>query len=108
MDWDAVSALSDIIAAAAIIGSFMYVGLQTRQNTSALRNASVRENMTTFQALFNASINSKETADMMARGMVDMNTLDKPDRLRFYALNVKSLRFFESMFWQWQHGGLDD
>jgi len=107
MNWEAASALSEIIAAFGIIGSLIYVGLQTRQNTGAIRIASVRENMTTFQGLFSAQIDSKETADMMVRGMDDLKSLDTPDRLRFYALNVKSLRFFESMFWQWRHGGLD-
>jgi hypothetical protein len=56
MDWDAISAVSDIMGAAGVIGSLIYVGLQTRQNTNALRNASVRENMTTFQALLNVTI----------------------------------------------------
>jgi hypothetical protein len=45
---------------------------------------------------------------MMARGMEDMKSLGTPDRLRSFSLTIRSLRFFESMFWQWQHGGLDD
>ncbi len=59
MDWQANSAVSDSIAALGIIGSLIYVGLQTRQNNHALHHASIRENMMAWQSLFNNAIDSK-------------------------------------------------
>lgn len=108
MDWIIISAVSETVAAVGIIGSLLYVGLQTHQNTNTLRHVSVRENMSNFQDLYAAQIQSKDVADLIVRGMEDMRPLDAADQARFYGVAIKLLRLFESMFWQRRHGGLDD
>jgi hypothetical protein len=41
MNWDALSAVDTLIGGVAIIISLIYLGVQTKQNTKAMRSASV-------------------------------------------------------------------
>ena len=43
MNWEALGASAELIAALAVIGSLLYVGWQIRQNTRATRATSARE-----------------------------------------------------------------
>lgn len=43
MNWDAIGATAELLAALGVIGSLLYVGWQIRQNTRATRATSARE-----------------------------------------------------------------
>ena len=43
MNWDAIGAIGEIIGAAGVISTLIYLAIQIRQNTTAMNRATVRQ-----------------------------------------------------------------
>ena len=69
MDWTAVSASGELIGAAAVVLSLVYVSRQIQQNTRALRTANAATVQQNFQMIARAFITDREAAGIVIRAL---------------------------------------
>jgi hypothetical protein len=93
MDWEAVSAISEVIGAAAVVVSLVYLAYQIRQNTKQLEQnertsiaTSVSTSATSYRENRRAIYESHELADLNLRGLADPDSLSEVERYRFRLL----------------------
>ncbi len=91
MNWDAISAIGEIIGAAAVVVSLVYLAVQVRQNTKASKAATVQD-MTNKWVQIN--LWSAESPDRMF-------TLDnvEPGSKAF----LQGLAYYRALFHQWSN-----
>src|SRR4051794_6222746 len=82
MNWDAVVALSQLVAAVGVILSLVFVGLQIRQNTRALQRAEHNSTMEQWTVIRQAIAQNRDVAELMTAGLQGEGALDAADQLR--------------------------
>ena len=105
MNWEAISAVSEIVGAVAVVISLIYVAAQIRQNTKMMR-------ATAKQGLTEASQNLIYTAIDKSEEWVKLTTGDdastREEDARMSLLVRAMLRGFESQCYQYESGLLED
>ena len=108
MSLEQASFVAQIISALAIIASLIFVGVQLRQATSAMRNSSSQAHSATYTGLVSTIIENADFASIWRRGLGDPGDLNDDERVRFIAYTSAQFRFFESSRVQWLQRQLDD
>ena len=108
MNWEAIGAIGEIMAAAGVIGSLVFVGWQMLQNTNALHTATSHSHMEIYTSLSMSIAENRELATLWSSGLADFSSLDDVDRVRFIALASSAFRYYETSYVQHSKGNLDD
>jgi hypothetical protein len=87
--------LGDFLAAIATIITLIYLALQIRQNTSLLKLSELRGIQDDADRWRSLLIENKDVASIYRRGLLDPESLDADDRLRFRMLQ-------DQLFFGWQ------
>jgi hypothetical protein len=82
MNWDAIVAISQLVAAVAVILSLVFVGLQIRQNTRALQRTEHNSTMEQWTVIRQAIAQNRDIAELMTAGLGGERALDAADQLR--------------------------
>src|SRR3954469_17195765 len=82
MNWDAIVAISQLVAAVAVILSPVVVGLQIKQNTRALQRTEHNSTMEQWTVIRQAIAQNRDIAELMTAGLQGERTLDAADQLR--------------------------
>jgi hypothetical protein len=105
LNWEALGSIAELLGAAGVIASLVYVAIQIRQNTRALR-ASTYESL----AQATASSNSLLISDPEIARLVDVGLGSGPlaheDRARFAAYLRMTFRRYDSIFLHYRQGTL--
>ena len=96
MNWDAVSAIGEVVGAAAVVATLLYLATQTRQNTRAVRHAARRGVEEDANAWRFKIVENPEVAQLLRSGLRDPDTLSPNDRYRFRML-------LDALVFHWQH-----
>ena len=89
-----LGSLGELIAAVATIAKLVYLALQIRQNTRALRHAAQRAIHEDANSWRDKLIQDPEIAELYRKGLLDPGALDPIERLRFRML-------MDSLFVTW-------
>jgi len=90
--------LGEFIAAVGVVVSFVFLAIQVRHNTSAIRDATEKD-MTQHTAEFLSPIvESAEVAQILRTGMLDWDELDANDRMRFSMHLFLAFNFFQHLY----------
>ncbi len=108
MNWEAIGAIGEIMAAAGVIGSLVFVGWQLLQNTHALRTATSHSHVEIYSSLSIHIAENREMATLYLSGLTDLSSLNDVDRVRFLAFMSSVFRFYETSFVQHSKGNLDE
>lgn len=108
MSLEQASALAQIVSALAVFASLLFVGLQIRQNTNAVRAASSQAHSTMYHSLTDNLVNHGDFAQIWWKGVENLGDLQEGEIVRFLSFNSSIFRFFESSRVQWLRGQLDD
>jgi len=85
MNWEAVSAITEIIALLAVVASLIYIGVQSKQaNSHATANAEVAW-LDALNQIWNSWVSDERTTDAIRRGFKSFNDLDKSGQAIFQA-----------------------
>ncbi len=105
MNWEAISAVSEIIGAVAVVVSLIYVAAQIRQNTRMMRTAAKQSLTEASQGFMYAAIdNSEDWVKLMAG-----ESASTPEQDARMSLLVRAmLRGFESQCYQYESGLLEE
>ena len=106
MNWDAIAALAEITASVGVIVSLIYVGIQIRNQTVESQLDSGDELTQQLINTYQMVASEREVAEILTRGLFDLEPLDNVDTMRFGAYANCIVRTTESMFYRKRAGRL--
>lgn len=83
MDWNAVSAIANVLAAIAVILTVVYLGVQIRKNTQATHSQTYQLATSALAEMAGIIGSDKELARIFRIGMVDPGRLDEDESAQF-------------------------
>ena len=98
MNWDATSAVSEIIGALAVVISVCYLAIQIRKHTLESKLTATRELSAQHLDLLKTVATDEILPDIWLRGARDYHSLDNTERLRLSILYTHIMRNFEQQF----------
>jgi len=107
MNWDAIGALGEIVGAFAVVLSLVYLAVQVRQNTTALRGATAAEAVGAIREWNNRLIDDAVVSELFAKGVEDPTQLTDAERRRFVPIAFNFFKTVEHLHYQHAHGNLD-
>ena len=99
--------LSQIVAVIGIFASLIFVGLQVRQNTKAIKATSHHAITDSFNAINTLIISDQRAARVWRLGMAGAEGLDEDERTSFNFMMLGYMRIFETLYYQHSNGTLD-
>ena len=108
MTLDQLYMLAEIIAAMAMIVSLIYVGVQVRENTRATRATAAQSFVDTMNGYVGLINSSNSLADVLDKGSAGLANIRGGEVIQFSAFHDQSFIAFESFFYQWRDGILDE
>lgn len=107
MNWDAISAIAEVLGVIAVVLSLAYVGFQVRQNTMQLRQDNMREIVRgTLDTNWYYHRDDK-AFEVFQRGIKGFDELAPKDRAHFHSILV-DLSFYVEMVRNLHMAGLVD
>lgn len=83
MNWDAISAVSELIGTAAVIITLIYLASQIRQSNLQGQGEAYSAWITTWNETIKGWIQDRDTVQIMQRGFDDMSTLSRVEQAIF-------------------------
>jgi hypothetical protein len=100
--------LAQISAGIAVVFSLIYVGIQLKQNTRAIRLTTMESVLQQFREHEALVCQSDEVADIFWRGHQDPSGLKGPEVMRYHQLCNYYYKSFENAYFQYRDGVLDE
>ena len=89
MNWDAIGAVGEIIGAAGVIITLLYLSIQVRQSIKASKLSAIQSSMENSARFSEILCTDTELSEVFWRGLADPHELNAADRRKFVgALNV--------------------
>ncbi len=108
MNWEALGAIAELIAAIGVIFSILYLALQIRQATVASRAASYQDT-TALISLGNIHIfGNADAASLLSRAAATTDELTPADQIRWQAYCSYMFRHWSNIHYQHSMGTLDE
>jgi len=103
VNWEAISAIGQIVGAFAVVISLIYLAREIRSNAHAARLAS----MDTLNRWLGELVVHPHLGELYYRGIRDFESLEGGDLVRFTALINQLFYIYEEMYYQQLDGHLD-
>lgn len=107
MNWEALSAVAEIVGAVAVVVSLLYLAAQVRQNTNVTRS-SVRHGVTERAIAHAAPLVASEELTRLLQRCIDGEQLQGHENMRLHAWAYMVLREWENIHYQHLSGLLSD
>lgn len=107
MNWDAIGAIGELIGAAAVVATLIYLSIQLRQNTKTVRLSSAQGVTEELQNMFNLLASDHSLAEVYVEAEKS-SELSDANRVRYYAFTNNLLRIYENAFLQRQANVIND
>ena len=107
MNWEAVGAVSDLLAAIAVIVTLVYLAIQIRQSVAALKSTATQSAHDQTAVLYDLLASDPALAGIFARGLNAPDTLNAIETARFYALMLSVVFRLQNWYLQTRSGHID-
>jgi hypothetical protein len=107
VNWEAAGAIGEIVGAAAVVVSLVYLASQIRTQNREARAASVHQVMHEYSHSI-SRLHEPAMADLWVAAIEDFDSLSSSERLRFVVYLTAAVRSFEDAYFQWCEGRLED
>jgi hypothetical protein len=108
MDWTAIGAIGELLGAAAVVASLLYVGRQVQLNARAFRDEAQRNAIEAVREISLEFVRDPILMTLVGRGGKDASSLDAEERQRFFFTMYNALKSFEQAHYQFAQGELDE
>ena len=108
MDWDAIGAIGEAIAAAGVIATLVYLAFQIRQNTNIVRAATFQQVTAASTTLSEQLYRDPELTRIFWSGVNELGSLSEEDRARFQFIAISYFRTLENLHHQSRKRLIDD
>ena len=100
MDWEAVTAIGQVLGALGVIASLIYLAAQVRQNNRASSVAAKLASTQLLSRFVDSLIADPQLMDVWIRGRENFEALDRDDHMRFSNMCLKAFWFFSAAHYQ--------
>ena len=100
--------IGEFASAVAVVVSLLYLAVQIRQNTSAIRSAQHDAALTKVDAINASMAQGENTARIYREAAEDFDGMSPDDKLRFIAHATRNYRLWEYSFYQHEDSRLLD
>lgn len=107
MNWDALAALSEFIGAISVVVTLIYLSMQIRQNTRAIRLGTNHAVSEEFRGMFALIAEHGELAELVQKAATDATSIVGADKARYYGKNSNFIHAMENAYFQSAEGALD-
>jgi len=88
MDWDAIGAVGEIVGAAAVVVTLVYLSIQMKQNTAAVQSSRRENQFQTLSSWF-AQLNDPVASKVWLAGIADYEALSPEERIQFHSIAMQ-------------------
>src|SRR5581483_7014171 len=107
MDLTTISTVAQVVSAIAVIISLVYLAIQIRQNTQAVRNSTHHALTVTRLDYIALVVQNPDLSRILRLGSQDLNALNDDERQRFHLLMYYLFSAGENFYYQNRQGVLD-
>jgi hypothetical protein len=107
VNWEAISAVGQIVGALAVVISLIYVAREIRSNARAARDASERSMSDRISQIIQQLSSRPELRELYYRGIRDYESLEGADLVGFGVFMLEVFRSNEELYYQLLEGKLD-
>jgi hypothetical protein len=107
VNWEAISAIGQLVGALAVVISLIYLAREVRSNARATRSATTRSTSDAFNRWAQQLTEHPHLTELYYRGIHDFESLEGADLARFSALMIQAFRYVEAMYYHHLEGHLD-
>jgi len=109
LNWDVVGALAELVGAAAVVVSLLYLARQMREGTTQAKVTNMHNVLSYFAEVTGPIARDPVVTDVYHRATSGgLDRLDDGDRIRFIYLATLIVRGFEDAYVTKAHGALPD
>ena len=102
MNLNDLANLGQIIGAVAVVVSLIYVALQIRQNTNAIRSAAAQTVHEHFASWYRLVAAEPDLSQIVVNGLRDYSSLSEMQRARFIATYMAFVSYSQNAFLKWR------
>lgn len=108
MNWDAIGAVGEIIGALAVLATLVYLAIQIRQNTGALRAAALNSSIQAASLIRSEMFTSEELSELFLLGSRSPEALTEVQAYRYRNMVSNMLWAIWNFYSQYQYADLSD
>lgn len=98
--------IGEIVAAIATVASLVYVAIQIRHNTVAVKSAAAQSVHEAFASWYHLLAADASLSQLVTDGLRDYSSLSETDRARFVATFMAFLSYCQDAYIKWREGAL--
>ena len=107
MNWDAISAVSQLIGSIAVVLSVLYLAVQLRSSTRVARVAAMDAAAAALRDVTKPLMENAELARLWRTGLENLDALSPDDQARFFHTGHQFLKAMETIHYHYVYGLLD-
>ena len=107
MNWEAISAIGQLVGALAVVISLIYLAREVHSNAHATRHAEMRSTLDLVIQFTQQITAQADLAELRSRGFKDFESLEGTDRARFGSYMHGLFRSVEGLYYQHLQGHSD-
>jgi hypothetical protein len=107
MNLNDLANLGQIVGAVGVMITLVYVALQIRQNTNAVRAATAQSVHEHFASWYHLLASDESLSQVVIEGLKDYGSLSEKDKARCVATFMAFLSYSQNAFLKWRQGLLE-
>jgi hypothetical protein len=107
MNWEAISAVSQLIGSIAVVLSVLYLAVQLRSSTRVARVAAMDAAAAALRDVTKPFMENEELARIWRIGLENLEPLSPDQQARFFHAAYQFLKAFETIHYHYVYGLLD-
>ena len=107
INWEALGAIANLFAAIGVIATLIYLSIQIRQNTKAVRSSSIQNLVQNFSMTAQAAVENEYIVPLLLKANAGPGGLTEEERGRPHFWFIMTFRRFEGVYFQRDLGIVD-
>ena len=107
MNWDAIGAVGQVVGALLVGITLVYLAVQLRQNTAAMKSSTFQSISTLMGASMEVLASHSDLAPLLIKAQAGLDSLSASERVRFGFLMMMAFRRIETVVVQRHLGAID-
>jgi hypothetical protein len=107
MNWDAISAVSQLIGSVAVVFSVLYLALQVHRSTRVAKVAAQDAAASAVRDVTKLFMENAELGRVWRQGLENLDGLSADDQARFFHATHQFLKALETIHFHYIHGLMD-
>jgi hypothetical protein len=107
MNWDAISAISQLVGSIAVVVSVLYLAVQLRSSTRVARVAAMDAAAAALRDVTKPFMENAELGRVWRAGLENLEALSPDDQARFFHAAHQFLKALETIHYHYVYGLLD-